>query len=314
MTYKKKLIVLLSIIAALTLIYTAGLVFDPERTAARSASHVWMDSRLVARVNRIVLNSEGESRELVKKNNEWFILYNGNEYPARQARIEDFLMLFTQRTRSPVRYSNAASHTRLGLDAETASRVTVYGDNSTLLDILVGYEDNTGREVYMRRAGQNEVRSGEYLITVYIKGAAGSWYNLKLFPESEYGGITSDDVQRILVYEDREPLVFSRSNWRWAVSGAEIMNPDQSLIELYIRTVLITEGDDFSEVSADDLQLNHSRIILELGNGSVKTIRLSDADETGRRLAHVSGSPYVYSLPAWSAQRLFRDALEFEGQ
>ena len=310
MAYKKKLIVLLSIIAALTLIYTAGLVFDPERTAARSSSYVWMDSSLVTRVNRIVLSSEGESRELVKKNNEWFVLHNGREYPARQARIDDFLALFTQRAPNPIRYSNAASHAPLGLDAETASRVTVYGDNSTLFDILIGNEENTGKDVYIRRAGQNEVRSGEYLITVYVKGAAGSWYDLKLFPESEYGEITVDNVQRLLVYGEGEPLIISRSNWRWAVSGVDTA-VDQSVIDTYIRMILITEGDDFSEVSADDLQLNHSRVILELENGSVRTIRLSEADETGRRLAHVSGSPYVYSLPSWSAQRLFRNVSDF---
>jgi hypothetical protein len=310
MAYKKKLIVLLSIIAALTLIYTAGLVFDPERTAARSSSYVWMDSSLVTRVNRIVLSSEGESRELVKRNDEWFVLHNGREYPARQARIDDFLALFTQRAPNPVRYSNAASHASLGLDAETASRVTVYGDNSTLFDILIGNEENTGKDVYIRRAGQNEVRSGEYLITVYVKGAAGSWYDLKLFPESEYGEITVDNVQRLLVYGEGEPLIISRSNWRWAVSGVDTA-VDQSVIDTYIRMILITEGDDFSEVSADDLQLNHSRVILELENGSVRTIRLSEADETGRRLAHVSGSPYVYSLPSWSAQRLFRNVSDF---
>ena len=314
MAYKKKLIVLLSIIAALTLIYTASLVFDPERTAARSSSYVWLDSRLVARVDRIVLSSDGESRELVKKNNEWFVLHNGNEYPARQARIEDFLALFTQRVLSPVRYSNAASHAQLGLDAETASRITISGENSALLDILIGLEDNTGKEVYIRRAGQNEVRSGEYLITVYLRGKAGSWYDLKLFPESEDGRFTVDDIQRLLVYEEGPPLIFTRSNWEWTVSGAEVANPDSSVIESYIRMVLITEADDFSEVSIDSPELNHSRIVLELGNGSVRTIRLSEADDTGRRLAHVSGSRYVYSLPTWSVQRLFRNVSDFERQ
>jgi hypothetical protein len=304
MTYKKKLIVLLSIIAALTLIYTASLVFDDERVSTRSASYVWMDSRLVTRVNRIVFSVEESIVELVKKNNEWFVLNDGIEYPARQARIEDFLALFTQRVRSPVRYSNAASHAFLGVDAETASRITVYGENSALLDILIGYEDNTGKEVYIRRAGQNEVRSGEYLITVYLRGRPGSWYNLKLFPESEDGRLTVENVQRLLVYEEGSPLVYSRSNRGWTVSGV-----DASLdaVETYIRMVIITEGDDFSEVSTDDPVLDHSRIVLELGNGGIRTIRLSEADETGRRLAHVSGSPYVYSLPSWSVQRLFMD-------
>ena len=314
MTYKKKLIVLLSLIAVLALTYTASLVFDPEQSGTRSASYLWLDSRLASRVGRIVISTAGESRELFKKNNQWFILHNDGEYPARQLRVEDFLKFFTQRAAWPVRSSSVSSHSRLGLDAETASRVTIYGENSTLLDLLLGMEDSTGREVNVRRYGQNEVRSGNSLLVSYVTGSANSWYNLRLIPESEDGKLAVDSVQRLSVYTEDGAQFFSRKNREWAISGIETANPDQSAIDAYVRLILNTEGDDFISVSRDAPELNNSRIVLELGNGNVITIRLSAPDESGRRLAHNAGSDYVYSIAPWAAQRLFKSSRDFERQ
>ena len=312
MAYKKKLIVLLSIITLLALIYSISLIFSPERTGARSSLYVWLDSRYSARVNRIVINSSGDNRQLVKENGQWFISRNGKKYPARQARIEDFLGIFTQRASWPLRSSNAAYHSRLGLDAEAASRITIYSDNSTLLDILLAADENAEHDTYLRRYGQNEVRSGENLISVYVSGADSSWYNLRLIPESG-DGISLDNVQRVSVYGENETQYFFRSNRMWTVSGIEVENPDQGSIDTYVRAILNTEGDNFTDsITDDDPALNHSRIVLEMSNGKVITIRLTEPDETGRRLANVSGLDYIYSLPSWAAQRLFKNASDFE--
>jgi hypothetical protein len=313
MAYKKKLITLLSLIAALALTYTASIVFAPEAAGSRSASHVWLDSRLAARAVRIVIDSAGESVELYKKNSQWFVSSNGKEYPARQLRVEDFMGIFTKPALWPVRSSSASSHERLGLTEETASRITIYGENTALLDLLLGSEDSTGREINVRSYAKNEVRSGDNKISSYITGSANSWFNFRLIPESEDGRVAVDSVQRLSVYSDGGTQIFSRKNRSWTVSGLDIANPDQSGIDAYVRAVLNIEGDDFDDsVPGDDPALDHSRIVLELGNGSIKTIRFSGPDESGRRLAHVSGADYVYSLAPWAAAQLFRSASDFE--
>jgi hypothetical protein len=312
MTYKNRLKCLLSLIAVLALLYTGSLVFNSGFVNSRSSFYTWLDSRAAGRVNRIVINSQGESLELVKRNNIWFVLHNGNEYPARQMRVEDFLSIFTTRSVWSVRSSSASTHERFGLDRH-ADRVTVYGENTVLLDLLLGDDDSTGRESYFRGYGQNEVRSGDNKIRTYITGPVTGWYNLRLIPESEGGNIVVDDVQRLSVYTAEETQFFSRGGRRWIVSGIAVTNPDQNAIENYIRTILNVEGDNFVDsISGGDPQLNYSRIVLEFGDGSVITIRLSEADETGRIYAHVSGRDYVYSIPAWAAGRLFREPSSFE--
>ncbi|MDR0503355.1 MAG: DUF4340 domain-containing protein [Treponema sp.] len=325
MPYRKKLIFLLSLIGALSLIFTASLIFNPQSSGARSALYVWLDSKPALRISQIVISGAAEKTELVKINDRWFVTYNGREYPARQLRVDDFIAVFTARAAWPVRSTSASSHARLGLENGTGTRVTLYGENTSLLDLLFGSQN--GREINVRRYGQNEVRYTDSSAASYITSPVRSWFNLRLIPESEDGRIAVDSVQRLSVYTTvahlagaahpagAASIVFSRRNREWTVSGAQITNPDQNSIDSYIRSVLNAEGEDFNtEMSADSPVLTHSRIVLELGDGSVRTIRLSEPDESGKCFAHVTGSDFIYSLSSWTAGRLFRNFAEFEKQ
>ncbi|MCL1958885.1 MAG: hypothetical protein FWF68_04725, partial [Spirochaetes bacterium] len=171
----------------------------------------------------------------------------------------------------------------------------------------------TGREVYVRRFANAEVRSGDNTFISYIDGSAASWYNLRFFPESEDGKISLQDVQRFSLYNEGKTVIFTRANRNWEVSG--VNNPDMKSVEDYISIVLNSEGDDFLDsVSSNDPLLNHSRIVIEFGNGKISTIRVSAADEVNRRFAHVSGSNYIYAIPLWVSVRILKNAASFEKQ
>ena len=315
MEYKKRLTYILSLIGALAVIYLASFIFDPEVMGTRNASYFWLDSKLAGRTARIVIAKEGDPTvEIVKKSNKWFVLHNGTEYPARQLRVEDFIGILTARKVWPIRSTSASSHEKLGIGTSSATRITLYGENSTLADLLLGSEDITGQEVYIRKYGQNEVRSGENLFAAYISGSVTGWYNLKLIPESEDGKVAVDSVQRLSVYGPQATQVFSRKNRMWNISGFEVADPDQTSIDSYVREILNLEGDDFVSLITDDSSYYENSLVLELGNGGVKTIRISNADESGGRIALVEGVDYGYSLAAWAAQRLFRSAKDFEKQ
>jgi len=309
-TYKNKLVLLVSIIMLLALAYAASYIFSAERGSAVSAQYTWLDRKFAANTDKIVISTELQTVELLKKDNLWFVLHNGYLYPARKTRIEDFTGIFTKKSAWPLRSSSASSHDRFGLNTES-SRITIYGDNNILLDLLYGGSDITGREIYLRKFANNEVRSGENGIASYINGPVNNWFNLALIPESRETGI--DNVQRLTVYNDGESQVFTRNNKEWAVSGINVENPDSNAIENYIRVVLNTEGDNFSDtVNPGDPVFDKSRIIFEFGNGKVVNIRLSAPDETNHSFANVSGSEYVYSIPSWVTARIFRTAEDFE--
>jgi hypothetical protein len=310
MTYKKRIIFLLSMITVLVIIYALSIIFSYDMGNTRSASYIWLDSRTARNITAISFNTGWEEFELNKRNNQWFISHNAYEYPARQLRIDDFLNILTTRAAWPVRSSNVTAHERFGLD-ETASRIRIFQDSAVLLDLLIGNEDEVKREVFLRKAGQNEVRSGDNSIVAFLTNPVVSWYNLRLIPESEGGNI--DNVQRLSVFTGDDIQIFTRRNRRWEVTGLEITNQDNNSIDNYIRTILNTEGTDFIDhYSSGDPVFNHSRLVLEFGNGRTITIRLTESDEEGYRLANIEGREYIYTIPPWSANRLFRDADSFE--
>ena len=312
MTYKKRLVFLLVLIGILALTYTGGIIFGHDLRRERVQMFAWLDSTDAGRITRIVVSNEWEDFELTKRYDQWYVLHNGSVFPARQLRVEDFISILATRAAWPVRAASVAAHERFGLD-EHASRVTVFAGNSVLLDILVGGDDPIRRETYIRKAGQNEVRSGERGIRGYVSGNITSWYNLRLIPETEGGFVGSDSVQRLLIYTDGYMQIFTRSNREWDIYGLFIEDPDFSRIENYVNIVLNTEGEDFDEtVSSADPMFNHSRITLEFGLGHQVNIRLNEGDEDGRRLAHVEGREYIYSISPWASNRLFRSAADFE--
>jgi hypothetical protein len=322
MVYKQKLCILSGIVGVLALIYALTLVFDPERVGSRSAAFTWLDAKFLDQIDALDIHGPYADTQLVRKNNRWFVSFEGREYPARQLRVEDLLGALTRRGSYPVRAGAAASHERLGLGESAASRITVKGGAGLpLLDLLVGNADVSGRDVYVRKANQDEVRSGADAFTAYTASTMTSWYNLRLIPESEDGGLDLDDVQRLTLYYPTEGFevsggaVFTRSGIdNWKIDGVTVSNPDKNRIDAYIRGILNIEAEDFvSTVDSAAPVFNDGRVALELGDGSIRTIRLGPPDEeTNQRYAVVSGSPFVYRMTIWAVDRLFRAPEYFE--
>ncbi|GBU29199.1 hypothetical protein R84B8_02763 [Treponema sp. R8-4-B8] len=312
MTYKNRLIFLGTLIGVLLLTYIASVIFTSD-IGSKSSLYTWLDSKTAEKTIRIAIKDADNEFELKKKSGQWFVSHNGLEYPAKQLRVEDFLKILTTRSAWPIRSASASNLERFGLE-QSPSRVTIYGE-TVLLDLMVGYEDAYKSEIYLRKAGQNEVRAGDSAIKSYISSPINSWYNLRLIPETENGGVALSAVQRLSVYRPQETQVFSRKNRRWEISGITVTNPDQNAVDAYIRQLLSVEGDNFeNSVNSANPMFDKTSIVLELGNGRIVTIRFSDADETGRRLAHVSGREYIYMIPKWQVEKLFKNAANFETQ
>jgi hypothetical protein len=300
-TYNKKVIIMGTAAAVLALIYIMSLVFDPGRRQARNAAYAWLDPALADQTDRIEISAWDGVLVLVLRNGSWFVLgEGGTEYPAKDQRVRDFLALLSARRNYPVRASSAASHERLGLGEVPSFRIRVLGGAGLpLLDLLAGNADNTGRERYLRKAGRNEVRSGEDVFSSYLSISPVSWYNLRFFPADLDPGL----VQRLSLYrKGEEPVIFTRNNGDWNISGP--VGAARADAESYVRNVLNTEGENFAGSGAPPL--DYGRIVLEFGDGSVRGISISAADESGRRYASTGGAlPYICVLPGWAADRLF---------
>jgi len=318
MTYNKKFTVLSCIMGALALMYILTIIFDPERVSSRSDAYSWLEPAQIDKISGITIAKSDETISLVRNGGKWFVSHNGKDYPARNTRIEDFIAALSKRAPYPVRSSSASAHERLSLTPGQAVRVTVTaGAGLPLLDLLIGQGDLTGQNVYLRGQGQNEVRSGEDIFTSYTGAALNSWYNLRLFPEAENGKLPN--VQRLTVYHpssndvpNAPPQIITRSGKAWTFNF-ELSNPDMAQVENYVNNIINISGDDFVDyIAPSDPSFNNSRIVLELGDGTIRTIRFTPSEENGGLLAAVSGSDWVYSIPGWAGERLFVDTDFFE--
>jgi hypothetical protein len=330
MVYKKKVFILSILTAVLALIYAGTLFLSAERLNSRNAAYTWLDQKWVDLAERIEISGDSGTITLVYRNALWYVETAGVEYPARQGRVADLLRVLSTRAAYPLRGGAATSHERLGLSENSASRIVVWpaGLGGTgaipLLDLLIGSGGATGSEVFLRKNGLNEVRSGDDQFTVYLSSLPAAWYNLRLFPQeaalSPQGRPpTLDMVQRVTVIapDAPGPLVITRNENGWTVEGLAPDTLDGSRVDPFIRAILDAEGDDFvTGLTPSDPVFNEGSIRLELGDGSSRTIRLgpliqTEDGGTGKRAVFVTGSPYVYSLAEWTTTRLFRDISYF---
>jgi len=311
MEYRKKVAALSCAIAALALVYAAAIVFDPARRGERADVYAWLDSRDAHAIGGItIVLPEGLGVVALRRSgSDWFVLRDGESYPARRARVNDFVAELSRRAPYPVRATSSAAHARLSLTEDEAARVVVSGAvGPPLLDLLVGQNDLSGRNVYMRRAGRNEVRSGEDRLSAFLWAGRDSWYNLMLFPENEEGAPGVSEVMRLTVRPPADgdgaavPMVFTRAARNWETDFA-LGAVNSMRVDSYVRDILLGAGEGFADGA--DAVFADSSIVLEFADGGSATISFAAPDEDGRRLALVSGSGAVLSVSGWMHQRLF---------
>jgi hypothetical protein len=321
MPYKKKIRILIISAALLALVYSLTLFFDPDRVNARNASFTWLPRGARDEADRIEIIHGDEKLDLVFTNGAWYALLDTLEIPVKQGRVDDLFRLLGTRGAFPRRGSSAASHGELGLGND-AARLVIRGPGIPLLDVLVGNDDPSGKEVFLRKTGENEFRSGDKLIASYVKGGRSSWYDLKLFEEK-----SPDLVQRVRVnFTGPEGITtygIVRSGEAWILDGASIPL-DRDTVEIWIRGILEAQGEDivlpgsFGEAGAftgaetadggEAPALSPSgSITVELGDGSSLSLQIDAAGEDGKSPAAVTGKPYLFILPQWTVSRLLQD-------
>jgi hypothetical protein len=307
----RKALVLGGLVLVLLLIYGATWIFDSESAYARNAAFAWIDKDLLFQADGIQISGLQGSTDLKRKRGLWVIEEDGRDYPVKQLRVEDFLAILSRRDVYPVRASSAGAAERLGLGEGSASRIIIRGGAGLpLLDLLVGRGDATGREIYLRQAGRNEVRSGEDRFTQYLDSPRNSWYDLRLFPGSSRPEITTVQRVRVSAFNGKSAYSVSRNNAAWSFEGDEEITVDTQKAESWIRAVLDAEGEDFNPPVSGEAEPGGGSLTLELGDGSTRTILVGPPGEGDRRAAMVSPAPtegLACSLAAWTLTRLFRE-------
>ena len=294
MRYKKKVSILFVLNFCLLVFYGLTLFFDPQRTVKRNSAYSWLEERFISSADRIEIYGIYGSTILSRKNNIWVISATGQDFPVKQIRVEELFRSLSRRKSYPLR-SSASAPERLGFD-EGASRIIVRGGAGLpLLDLLIGFTDASGRDVYLRKAGQKEIRSGEDIFSVYTESNRSFWYDLRIFPE-----LLPSMVQKVhLLTAGESSYILSRQNSGWINERTGEQIPGAGT---YLSSILALQGEDFVDLRERETALS---LVLELGDGSFLILRVSPPDTQGCVIVSVSGSPLSYLLSEWSAKRLW---------
>ncbi|MDP3176301.1 MAG: DUF4340 domain-containing protein, partial [Spirochaetaceae bacterium] len=179
MRYERKVTVLGAVLGGLLFIWAAGLVFSPERMAARSES-IRLVAGKTADAASILISSTSDL-SLAKDGNIWYLMDNGAKLPAQTKRIESFLEALAAVNRLKPMARSKDAWKDFGLEEGKAKRLVVKdASGKTLCEIAVGEYGTTGAEVYLRRAGSDESYTADSAISSYLGYGRTSWLDLRV--------------------------------------------------------------------------------------------------------------------------------------
>lgn len=322
MKYKTKLVFLISLISVCVLILIASFVFDPQNLNTKKSWYVWLNKTMLYHADRIIMNdaAASESIVLIRKNDYWFVRSHQMEYPANQEHVNDLFNLLSQKAAYPVRSTSLLSHERLGVTEQAASRIIVYGGASQipLLDLLIGSGNDAGNEIYLRKNGINEVRSGADQFTQYSDLNQNTWFDLRLFGKDF--PLHTKMIQQLHVVKNNPSESFSYILRReaagdgtsWKIKASPDIILDDNKTESYLRMLLTSEAADFAVNSVpSDYEFTLGKIELLLDDLSVISFIIAPKTENDQYPAMISGRPFVYLIPEWAAKRILRTAEYF---
>jgi hypothetical protein len=297
-------------------VYILSFVIEPGKK--RNAAFAWFNSEHLFMVDGLEISGSQGSIVLKRKGINWYSAGQTGELPVKQDMVRDLFVLLSKKEPYSLRASSAEGIEKLKLTEDSASRIIVRGGAGLpLLDLLIGIPDALGREVFLRRAGWNQIYSALDRYSYFTEARPSSWYNLRLFQQpaevglssnsGEGGLLTMDKVQQVdITLPDSETFILRRSGNGWIMPGNEA-SLDYIRVESWLRLTLEAEADDFGEAPG----LAEGTIILRFGDGSVRTLQAGPKGEEGKRNASISGQNYFYILSERTFNYLFREKSYF---
>ena len=310
MIYRKKLILLSALAAALAAVYILTFVLDPGRRHDRAFA--WLEPRLHSLADRIELSGPAGNAVLIRRNDAWFLSTGWGEYPVRQQRVQDLFASLSRRDVYTLRSASLEARESLGLSIGSASRITVRGGAGLpLLDLLIGIGGAVGRDVYLARADAREIYSGEDRFTAFTDSGPLFWLDLRLFAEGPPRTAAMVQQAEVAFAPAGAPpasYLLRRSGGGWVMQG-EDAGASGPRVEAWLRAVLEAAGEDFSPQAPPAIE---GTITLWFGDGTTRSMYVGPPEDgENHRRAAVSGSPLVFVISGWTADRLFRERSHF---
>jgi hypothetical protein len=325
MRYEKKVLVLSSVLAALLVIWAAGLIFSPERVAARSES-----ARLIAGkasdVASISLQGPAPapakgaapaapasppSVELSKSGSSWVLLDGSAKFPVESSRVTSFLDALGSVSRLRVVARSKDSWAGFQLDDAHAKHALLKdASGKVLADLYVGSYGPTGSEIYLRRGSSDLSYTADSSVSSYLDPNRGSWLDLKVLGGLKEGDVQSLAIKSSIVLDSKTKakldLDYSlrRDGQGWKAGAAQV---DAESVAALVRSVIALRGEDYVVAPPSEAFAKiDARLALELGTGKSTVVEVGAMAPDNRFYARIAGEGPVFTLSSFSLKSVLK--------
>jgi hypothetical protein len=312
MRYEKKVIVLSSVLAALLLVWAAGIVFSPERAAARSESAHLLAGKAADVASISIKGSGGATIELSKSGSSWSLVDGAVKFPVQATRVSSFLGELSGLVRLRIVARSKDSWAGFQLDDAQAKRATLKdASGKVLADLYVGGYGPTGGEVYVRRSGSDISYTAETGMASYLGYGRSTWLDLKVLGELKEGDVQSFSVKSSIALDGKGKASLNldyslrREGQGWKAGAAQI---DTEAASAFLRSIIGLQGEDYvAAPPADAFSKIDARLGLELGSGQSLAIEVGSASGTDRFYARVAGKSLVFLVSSYNLRNCLKN-------
>jgi Domain of unknown function (DUF4340) len=311
MRYEKKVSLLIGLLAALLLIWAAGLFFSPERMAARAESARLLSGK-AADVASISLKAAGGANiELAKSGEAWFLVDGQAKFPAQATRVSAFIDEVAGLSRLKSVAKSKDSWAGFQLDDAQAKRATLKdASGKVLADVYVGGYGPTGSEVYLRRSLSDTSYSAETGIASYLGYGRSTWLDLKVFGDIKEPEVQSFAVKCGIALDPKAKTLLSldyslsRDAQGWKAGAAQI---DADAASSLLRSILGLQGEDYvASPPPDAFAKSAARIRLDLGSGKAIALEVGAPAGTDRFYARVEGKSLIFLASSFNLRNCLK--------
>lgn len=316
MSYRNKVIALSSALTVLLLIYAGGLVFAPERNAARAEAGKLLFGKAADVASFTIGGSAGAaSLEFEKAADGWALVEEGQVLPVQSGRVEAFLDSLAAVSRLSPRSEGKGDLSGFGLGADSAAKIAAKSASGKVMaDFSLGGLGPTGNETYVRLKGTGPVYAAAADFASYVKEGRTGWLDLRVFAMQ----IRIDDVQTIATKAklslgggsaaDAAPIVAewtaSRKDGGWTGRDGAY---DAVAVESLLRSIVNLSGLDIVAMPPADAFANaQGRLELGLGTGGKRVIEIGRDAGNGSCYLRAQGSSFVYLVSAYALMNVVR--------
>ncbi|MCB1221492.1 MAG: DUF4340 domain-containing protein [Planctomycetales bacterium] len=295
------------IIILVVLVVAAWFAFKPSGDSAGTGEGGGTasggDSALLVDVDRDAINRlditkpDGDSFSLLKQDDSWFALIDGEQYLADDMRTSTLLDMLPELKQEAMMSDKPEHHPTFELNDDQAYKLSVYaGGSDPKLTLLVGKSTENMKGCFVRMAGEDPVYRASANLRTSLGYSFSDYRSKQLWA---YDPLLATSVTITPVTEDGaftgEPMSFTKDGelWKLASDGSNGNQNDlKEIVEKFAALRIQSFVDDTSELPLEQYNPEATPCLVVEANGKSYSLSIDGREEGNIVISDTDGRVY----------------------